>query len=303
MAAPPRAAWASRCTATDGSRAARRCPRLSGSPASAQAGEPSQQQRRATPPAPSGPAARRGRSARRPRRPGAGWGRGRRRRCPASAKTAGSRLAAPSSAAIFWPGSTSRPPTSTSAGRGPLEQLQRRVEAQHLLDAGRRPASGAGRTPARSIATRPLPKTLTDASWPALSSSTAEATTSSSVSRRRRPGPRPGRETRSSRGSRARRAGPARGPVSANSSAARDRRVDAPPASGATSYIRTIACDHARSCGASSRGTPSSSAITSTGSGSAYSPTTSKPARVHLGEQLPRRARAPAAAAARRGRG
>ncbi len=44
------------------------------------------------------------------------------------------------------------------------------------------------------------------------------------------------------------------------------------------SYIRTIACDQPRSEDARSVGTPSSSAITSTGNGSAYSSTTSKPA-------------------------
>ena len=66
-------------------------------------------------------------------------------------------------------------------GRGALEELQCRVEAQHLLDRqGRVGTADAG--PGASSATSPLPNTLTEASWPALSSSTTAATSSSSVS-------------------------------------------------------------------------------------------------------------------------
>ncbi len=60
---------------------------------------------------------------------------------------------------------------------------------------------------------------------------------------------------------------------------------------GATSYMRTIDWDHARSCGARSVGTPSSSAMTRTGSGSAYSPTTSKPRGSTSSSRLVARAR------------
>ena len=115
------------------------------------------------------------------RTPGAGWGRGRRRTRRLGRTPPGRgwpRRAAPRSSA---PRSTTTSPTSTSLGGGALEQLQRRVEAQHLLDASAR-TSAPGRSPRRSSATSPLPNTLTDASWPALSSSTTAATTSSSVS-------------------------------------------------------------------------------------------------------------------------
>ena len=53
----------------------------------------------------------------------------------------------------------------------------------------------------------------------------------------------------------------------------RERSLD-----GDGSYIRTIACDQRRSDGTSVEASPTSSAITSTGSGSAYSPMTSKDA-------------------------
>jgi S-formylglutathione hydrolase FrmB len=160
---------------------------------------------------------------------------------------------------------------------------RRGVEAGDRLEPQPRVLGNAPRPAAHDpeMATSPLPKTFTDASCPALSRSTAEATTSSSLSLP--PAPDGSAETsaatrsltRSSRGDAARsRARPRT--TSANSVAA---RIAASSSStvGATSYIRTIACDQALSCGARSVGTPSSSATTRTGSGSAYSPTTSKP--------------------------
>ena len=100
----------------------------------------------------------------------------------ASAKTAGSRLAAPSSAAIFWPSSTTHSPDLDVRGRRALEELERGVEAQHLLDRQRPgPRRAAGHCGA-SRATSPLPNTFTEASWPALSRSTTAATSSSSLS-------------------------------------------------------------------------------------------------------------------------
>ena len=84
--------------------------------------------------APSGPGAPRGRSGCRRRRRGAGSGRGRRTKRSGSAKTAGSRLAAPSRAATFSP-RADRDAVELDVGRrGALEEVQRRVVPQHLLD-------------------------------------------------------------------------------------------------------------------------------------------------------------------------
>ena len=103
------------------------------------------------------------------------------------------------------------------------------------------PASSPGRSPRASSATRPLPKTLTEASCPALSRSTTAATSSSSES------PAASRSVvRSSPGSCAAGRG-ARGPGRRTPPAhGRPRRPRRRRASG--SYIRTIACDHATQC-------------------------------------------------------
>ena len=124
----------------------------------------------------------------------------------ASANTAGSRLAAPSRAAIFCPGST-----VTSADRDVLAwrcarraaaaESKRSISSTQVGTCARSSSRPLG---AGSIATRPLPNTLTDASWPALSSRTAEATSSSSVSRASPSCAATRSETRSSPGSAAR---------------------------------------------------------------------------------------------------
>ena len=63
-------------------------------------------------------------------------------RVSGSANTAGSRLAEPSSAAIFWPGGDRDPADLDVLGGGALEQLQRRVEAHQLLDRRRQQRRG-----------------------------------------------------------------------------------------------------------------------------------------------------------------
>ena len=108
----------------------------------------------------------------------------------------------------------------------------------------------------------PFPKTLTEASCPALSSSTVEATISSSVSAV------PARSLIRSSAGRSRLARISSRTRSAKSVAARTASSTT-AGDGSTSYIRTIACDQSRSEGAYDAGTPSSSAITSTGNGSA----------------------------------
>ena len=81
-------------------------------------------------------------------------------RVSGSAKTAGSRLAEPSSAAIFWPALDRDPADLDVLGGGALEQLQRGVEAHQLLDRrrqqrrGRRAAAAAGRGAAAARAGR-----------------------------------------------------------------------------------------------------------------------------------------------------
>ena len=105
-----------------------------------------------------------------------------------SANTAGSRLAAPSSAAILVPAGD-RDVADHRVGDGrAFEQLQRRVVADQLLDRGGHEAPGRrAARPARSgwlsSAVTPLPTTFTVASCPALSSSVQVVTSSSSVSR------------------------------------------------------------------------------------------------------------------------
>ena len=163
--------------------------------------------------------------------------------------------------------------------------------------APRRPPAAAAR--ASSSATSPLPKTLTDASWPALSSSTTAATTSSSVSpsvARTQVGDQvvAGSARRSATSSRTR---------PANSLAARDRRVDD---LAATAPARTSArspATSARSDGRVDDGHPEQ-----LGDDQHRQRLGVLPDDVEAAPGRPRRAarrpaRAPAAAAARRGRG
>ncbi len=179
-------------------------------------------------------------------------------------------MAAPSSAAIFWPSSTTTPPTSTGAVA--VRSNSWRAESKRSISSTVRAGSRAsGRSPRASSATRPLPNTLTDASWPAFSRSTTAATSSSSLS------PAASRSVvRSSAGSVRRRSRCSR-TWPANSRAA-VTAASTTSGEGAGSYIRTIACDQLRRTGTSAPESPISSAMTRTGSGSAYSPMTSKPA-------------------------
>ena len=87
------------------------------------------------------------------------------------------RRAAPRSSA---PPRRRRRPTCTSSVA--VRSNSCSAESKRSISSTVAATSAPGRRPRRSIATRPLPKTLTDASWPALSSSTTAATTSSSVS-------------------------------------------------------------------------------------------------------------------------
>ena len=121
-------------------------PRLSGSAGQAPAPGNASNSAAATRPAPSGPAAHPGRSAR--PTPNARCGLGSRSTSNASGRRTRPgrgwpRRAAPRSSG---PARPTTPPTSTGCGRGALEQLQRGVEAQHLLDR-QAPASSPGRSP------------------------------------------------------------------------------------------------------------------------------------------------------------
>ena len=210
----------------------------------------------------------------RPRTRCAGWAGGRRRRCRPSANAAGSRLAEPSSAATLPPGGHRHVAEHDVLLRGPLEQLQRRVVADHLLDRGRRPGRGpraagpAGRD-ARAGPPVPLPNALTDASCPALSSRMAEATSSSSVSR----SPSSSAAHQVADQVLARRppafARRGRACTPTNSAAAATARAPRRPRCGRTRTSSRCRADHGRSSGRSASGTPSSSAMTATGSGSA----------------------------------
>ena len=157
---------------------------------------------------------------------------------------------------------------------GPLEQLQRGVEAEHLLDRRleRRPGSQAAPEHRGEPVAEDVDRGLVTGveqeydggddlvlGEPALGG--RAAATRSLI--------------RSSAGS-SRRAATSSRTRSAKSVAAATA-ASTTAGGGDTSYIRTIACDQSRSCGAYDEGTPRSSAITSTGNGSAYSPTTSKP--------------------------
>ena len=148
---------------------------------------------------------------RRRRPPGRGWRRRAARRSSGPAR----RSTSPTSTSARWRCARTAAARSRSAASPPRRSA---------------PASGAGPQPAaRSIATRPLPNTLTDASWPALSSSTADATTSSSVSPRRRPGRDQVGDQVVAR-ARAALGEPARGRSPANSLGGAHRVVDAPAA-------------------------------------------------------------------------
>ena len=183
----------------------------------------------------------------------------------------------------------------------PRWRCARRAAARSRSAASPRRVSadvGPGRRPRRSIAIKPLPKTFTDASWPALSRSTTAATISSSVQLgghqvgdqvvgRRSPGarppaPAPGRRSRL----------PPRPP----------RRRSA--GAGATSYIFTIACDQSRSDVRVGRAARRAARRSRAPAAARRTPRPRRsPSGSHLVEQGSPRARAPAAAAARRGRG
>ncbi len=184
-----------------------------------------------------------------------------------SANTSGSRAAAPSRAATFPPSATRCPAISMSAVA--VRSNSCSGESYRISSSAAEATSAGSPTPATSRshcprwvsrACTPLPSTLTVASCPAMSSSTAVATTSSPV-----------RSlatrwlSRSSPGCVARSRASARR-WSANSVAARSaasRRSSSRP----YSYIFTMALLHRTIAGPSSVGTPSSSAITATGSG------------------------------------
>ena len=200
-----------------------------------------------TRPAPSAPAVRRGRSAGRRRRRGGGSGRGgvegvglgEDRGVAVGGSQQGRDLLARFDDDVRRPGRLSWPCARTAAAPS------RSAASPPPWAPDRRPVAG----PRDSRATRPLPKTLTDASWPALSSSTTAATSSSSL----RPAASrsvvrssPGCARRWSRCSRTRPANSA--------AAARPRRP--PRVDGDGSYILTIACDQRRSDGTSASDSP-----------------------------------------------
>ena len=220
----------------------------------------------------------------------------RRRTRRAPSKTAGSRLAEPSSAAIFSPGLDGH---AADLAR-PRWRCARTAGARSRSAASPRPrprTSGPGRSPRRSIAARPLPKTLTDASWPALSSSTTEATISSSESSvvaRSLIRSSAGRARRSATSSRTR---PAKSP------AARHRRRRRPLGTASTSYIRTIACDQSPQIVRVRRGHAEQLGDHQHGQRLGVRPDHVEAGPARPRRAAPRRARAPAAGAARCGRG
>ena len=222
----------------------------------------------------------RGRSAGRPRTPGAGWGRG------PDAKVSGVRRTRPGrgSPPRAAPRSSDRarrsrrrprPRSVAVRSKSCSAESNRSISSTH----GRRPGPAAGpRRPARSMRHQAVAEHVDRRLVPGVEQQHRRGDhLVLGEPRRRRPAPRPGRETRSSRGAAAR-AVPARG------SCPRTRSAAVTAASTTACVGRRLVHPHDRlrpgpQLRARARaGRPSSSAMTRTGSGSAYSPTTSKPA-------------------------
>ena len=243
----------------------------------------------ATRPAPPVPAAHPDRSAARRRTPGAGWGRARRR---AVGSVEHSRVTV---------GRAQQHGDLLARRRRDVRRPRRRAwpcartaAAQSRSAASPRRHGRAGTSPStsrrhwsrcRSSATSPLPNTLTDASWPALSSRIGRGQhlvvgqPSSPSCARSRSLSRSSPEVAATRA----RSAPACSPRTPRSPSA----PRPPPRAGwsARTSARWLATTH-RSDGGRRPAHPSSSAITSTGSGSAKSASTSNAVRIVPSEQF-----------------